>query len=180
GSEAAWKLEGHVAEWHQIASELRPEPLIGELVRPTWDCDAIRAKVIALRTELLRQLGQSIPAHAVRERDPDVPDYLGEAVHRVGEAAFEALAENQDELFAQLFPSYFIGVLVIVDRIKPQVTGWQPQIASTALTEPVIDAMDLSGYALIFSELHGNPALWEPTQAAWRRSLQDPGSEARI
>jgi hypothetical protein len=101
-------------------------------------------------------------------------------VHRVGEAAFEALTENEDELFAQLFPPYFIGVLVIVDRIKPQVTSWQPQIASTALTEPVIDAMDLSGYALIFSELHGNPKLWEPCQAAWRRYLQETGGNDRL
>jgi len=137
GIEAAWKLERHVAEWGQIASELRAEPLLVDLMRPTWDWEVIRAKVTALRTELLRQLSQSIPAHAVRHRDPEIPDYLGEAVHRVGEAAFEALTENEDELFAQLFPPYFIGVLVIVDRIKPQVTSWQPQIASTALTEPV-------------------------------------------
>ena len=71
----------------------------------------------------------------------------------------------------QLFPPYFLGVLVIVDRIKPQVMSWQPQMASTAISEPVIDAMDLSGYAFVFSELHGNPKLWETCQTTWRRYL---------
>lgn len=180
GIEATWKLELHVAEWEKIASDLREGPLLVDLIRPTWDWQLIHAKITSLRTELLRQLSESIPAHALRKRDPGIPDYLGEAVHRVGEAAFEALAENEDELFAQLFPPYFIGVLVIVDRIRNQVASWQPQIASTAITEPVIDAMDLSGYALIFSELHRNPRLWEPCETAWRRYLDEADGHDRL
>jgi hypothetical protein len=180
GIEAVWKLERHVAEWEQIASDLRTGPLLVDVMRPTWDWGGIRARVGALRTELLRQLSLSIPAHAVRQRDPDIPDYLGEAVHRVGEAAFEVLVENDDELFAQFFSPYFIGVFVIVDRIKPQVASWQPQIASTALSEPVIDAMELSGYALIFSELHRNPKLWEVCQKVWRGYFQETGGKDRL
>lgn len=180
GLEGVWKLELHLAEWEQIVSDLRTGPLLVDLIRPEEDWDAIRAKVSALRTELLRQLSQSIPVQAVRERDPEIPDYLGEAVHRVGEAAFGALVENDEELFVQLFPPYFLGVLVIVDRIRPQVASWQPQVASTAMSEPVIDAMDLSGYALIFSELHGNPKLWETCETTWRRYLEGSGGTDRM
>lgn len=180
GIEVVWKLERHVAEWEQIASDLRSGPLLVDLMRPEWDWDAIKAKVTALRTQLLRQLSQSIPHQAVRERDPEIPDYLGEAVHRVGEAAFEALGENNDELFAQLFPTYFLGVLVVVDRIKPQVTGWRPQVAVTAIAEPVVDALDMSGYALVFSELHGNPKLWEVCETAWRGYLDGDAGNDRL
>jgi hypothetical protein len=172
GVEVAWKLGRHIEEWEPISAELRAGPLLVDLVRPEWDWPAIRAKVNELRGELLRQLAASIALQVLRERDPDIPDYLGEAVHRVGEASFEALADNNDELFAELFPTYFIGVLVIVTRIQEQVVDWQPSMAANAIAEPVIDAMDLSGYVLIFSELHGNPRPWETCTTAWRRYLE--------
>ncbi|MDQ1581962.1 MAG: hypothetical protein QOF36_16, partial [Microbacteriaceae bacterium] len=180
GIETVWKLERHAVEWEQIATDLRNGPLLVDLMRPTWDWNAIRQKITDLRKELLRQLSRSIPAQALRQRDPEIPDYLGEAVHRVGEAAFEALMDNDDDLFAQLFPTYFIGVLVIVDRIKPQVTSWQPSIAATALSEPVIDAMDLSGYGFIFSEFHGNPKFRETCEKAWRSYLGEPEGADRL
>jgi hypothetical protein len=183
GMEAAWKLERHIEHWQQIATELRAyeaRPLRLDLVRPAWDWDSTSEAVREFRRELLRQLSASIPAHAARQRDPDIPDYLGEAVHRVGEAAFEALAENNDELFAQLFPTYFLGVLAIVSRIQGQVGDWQPSMASSAIAEPVIDAMDISGYALVFSELHGNSRLWETCTRPWGRYLQGDGADQRL
>jgi hypothetical protein len=180
GIECVWKLERHVVEWEQIATDLRSGPLLVDLVRPRWDWGAIRQKITDLRTDLLRQLSQSIPAQAFRQRDPEIPDYLGEAVHRVGEAAFEALMRNDDELFAEVFPTYLMGVLVIVDRIKPQVANWQPSLAATAISEPVADVMDLSGYAIIFSEFHRNPKLLEPCERAWRAYLGEPEGRDRL
>lgn len=180
GIEVTWKLEQHVGDWKQIATDLRTGPLLVDLLRPAWNWDAIQAKITELRRDLLRQLGESIPAHALRQGDPDIPDYLGEAVHRVGEACFEALTDNNHELFSQLFPTYFIGVLVIVDRIRKQVGDWQPRAAMSAMAEPVVDAMDLSGYALIFSELHGNPHLWETCVAPWSRYLDEVEGPTRL
>jgi hypothetical protein len=180
GMEVVWKSERHIEDWEQIAEHLHAGPLLVDLIRPEWDWDAIRDTIKELRLDLLRQLAASIPLHAVRARDPDVPDYLGEAVHRVGEASFEALAANNHELFAQLFPTYFLGVLVIVTRIQQQVGDWQPTAATSAIAEPVVDVMDLSGYALIFSELHGNPHLWKTCVASWRPYMEDATGVDRL
>lgn len=180
GLEVEWKLSRHVFEWEGIATGLREGPLRVDLVRPEWDWGALKQKASQLREELLQQLALSIPAHALRERTEETPDYLGHAVHRVGEAAFEALVDNKPDLFKQLFPTYFLGVLVIVDRIRPQVANWQPSLSITALAEPVMDAMELSGYALIFSELHENEAMWEPVESAWRKYLEGDDGSRRL
>jgi hypothetical protein len=180
GIEAAWKLRLHVAEWEGITSDLRAGPLLVDLVRPNWAWDTTRQNITELRRELLRQLSASIPAHALRDPQSDVPDYLGEAVHRVGEACFETLADDDAELFAQLFPTYFIGVLSVVSRIQGQVADWQTSAATSAIAEPVVDALDLSGYALIYSELHGNPRLWDTCKASWTEYLEDEDGPRRL
>lgn len=180
GVEVVWKIDRHLAQWQEVATELRAQPLQVDLKRPDWDWDALRAKIVDLRAELLRQLAALIPQHIHRERSDDMPDYLGEAVHRVGEAAFTALAENNDALFSQLFPTYFLGVLAIVDRIQEQVTEWHPEQAATAIAEPVIDLMDLSGYALVFAQLHGNQHLWQICEAPWLKYVEGNGGAERL
>ena len=177
GLEVASKLQGHLQDWKEIATALREEPLRVDLVRPTWDWEDLRRKTRELQSALLKQLAASIPAQALNPPSDDVPDYLGQAVHLVGEECFRALADNDDELFAELFPTYFVGITVVVERIRAQVGDWQPLPAVTAIAEPMIDLMAISGYALIFSELHGNSKLRETSESAWRRIHS--GAEAR-
>jgi hypothetical protein len=179
GLEVEWKLSRHVRHWEEIGGELRAGPFQVDLVRPERDWASLRGKIVALRRSLLQQLALSIPAQALGERTEEIPDFLGHAVHHVGEAALEALLDNESELFKELFPTYFIGVLVVVERIRPQVTEWHPSEFLTAIAEPVMDAMELSGYALICSELHGNPSLWQPCTDAWDRYLGDQNDGAR-
>ena len=178
--EVAWKLEQHMAEWEERARALRREPLLLDLNRPTWNWQELRDRVQTFRDDVLRQLAHSIKSHAARERDEDVPDYLGQAVHTVGEACVEALQEGNAELFVALFPTYFDGVLAVVTRIQETTVDWQPRSATTALAEPVEDLLDVSGYAVIFSELHGDPRLRETCEAKWRDYARGQPGLARL
>lgn len=180
GFEAVWKLERHAEEWQQIFQELRQEPLLVDFVRLPWEWDQVHKKIGTLRTALLRQFAASVPAQALRERDAAIPDYLGEAVHRISWGCFDALRENDVELFKELFPTYLVGVLAIVDRIRPQVQEWQPSQAVTAMAEPLADALELSGYALIYSEFHRNPSLWEACEQPWRKLLERDEGTMRL
>jgi hypothetical protein len=180
GFETVWKLERHAAEWQQVFEELRQEPLLVDFVRLPWEWDPVHKKIGSLRSALLRQFAVSVPAQAIRQRDPAVPDYLGEAIHRISWGCFDALRENDADLFKELFPTFLVGVLAIVDRIRPQVQEWQPSLAATAMSEPMTDALELSGHALIYSELHRNPALWEACEQPWRRLLEGDEGTARL
>jgi hypothetical protein len=178
--EVAWKLEAHVYDWEEAVEKIRAFPLNVDLKRPEWDWASIRGAVRTLRTETLLRLARSIPELIAVERDPDIPDYLGHAVHRSGEACFEALVSNDQELFNRLFPGYFYGALIIADRLRPEVENWQPQTAVMVLSEPVLDVLDLSGYALIFSELHKDESFQQTCEDIWKRYLGEDDGEHRI
>jgi hypothetical protein len=174
GLEICWKLERHVREWQAIASAIRPVPTRVDVVRPQWDWDSIEKRVVGLRRDLLHRLTTVVGMQAFDHRDPSLPDYLGGAVHWIGETCMEALLENDDELFGDLFPTYFVGLLLVVNGIQEQITSWQPSIAVTAMAEPIIDLMVLSGFAYIFSEFHGNPKLWDVCRSRWEAYLGEP------
>jgi hypothetical protein len=176
GLEATWKLGSHICELDAITAQLGSSSVLSDLPRPEWDWDSRARRIEMLRREVLKRLAKSIPELMYDERSSraELPDYLGQAVHRSGEACFEALVEGDAELFNDLFRLYFLGVFAIVDRLRPQVAAWtDPGTAVTWMTEPIIDLIDLSGYALIFSEYHERPDLWGECRELWTQYLSD-------
>jgi hypothetical protein len=104
----------------------------------------------------------------------DLPDYFGEALHQTGEACFEALENRRYEVFNQLFRFYFVGALQMMQRLQQQLQGQQPMAAIPWLKGPITDLLDLSGYALAFAELDGDPAPWRTVRETWDIHLATP------
>ena len=180
GLETCWKLEGHLQHWQAIVSAIRPEPTRVDVVRPRWEWEALERGVAELRRDLLHRLTTVVSMHGLEAHDSSLPDYMGGAIHWMGETCMEALIENDDELFADLFPTYFVGLLLVVNGIQGQILNWHPSIAVTAVAEPVMDLLELSGFAYVFSEMHGNPHLWNACRSPWEAYLSDTAGANRL
>lgn len=181
GLEQAWKLSRHLAELEKITAGIPPEPPLIDVTRPSWDWSALADRVETFRREILRRMAGSIPALMTLERTSDIPDYLGQAVHRSGEACFEALARDDAQLFDELFRPYFVGIFVIIDRLRSQVANWSSErSAVTWMTEPLMDLLDISGYAMVFAEYHQQSALWDNCRALWENYLEGDDGKARL
>ena len=173
GLEVVWKLERHVYRWRDTADAIRAEGERVDFKRVEWEWDNYHDAIRKLRIAVLERLARLIPPLALQDRRDDIPDFFGFAVHRTGEACYEALAKNDADLFAKLFPSYFVGTLVASERVKEQVTNLFPEQALTWMIEPIVDCLDLSGYAYLYSELHDNAELWKTCKGPWERYLED-------
>ena len=121
--------------------------------------------------ELLILLSQCIPNYPKKKYSEDFPDYFGLAVHTSGEALYSAMECNNHILFLKLFPNYFFGILDIHDRLLSRNPIWSPRDQVTVLSEPLLDLIDLSGYAIIYSEYHQNPAIWKACKDLWDHFL---------
>lgn len=181
GLELAWKLGQHREKIETALTQLGADMVLGDLARPTWDGEVVDKRIERFRREVLKRMAKSIFDLAPKEMERDIPDYLGQAVHRSGEACFEALAQNDPELFRQLFGPYFFGVFAVIERLRPQVADWSDiGTALTWMTEPLIDLIDLSGYALIFSEYHANQTLWDECRDIWNAYLDGEDGKTRL
>jgi len=72
----------------------------------------------------------------------------------------------------RIFPVYFVASLSLFDALRPSVLPEAPHLAESELhlaSAPVIDLLDLSGYARLFSEYHQDAQLWQPIGSLWEK-----------
>lgn len=175
GLELAGRLGVLLDEAEQLAVAIEARAKLGDdLPRPRWEWADWREATETLQVEMIERLASTIPHLALRDPREDIPDYLGEAVHRAGEACFDALAADRAAVFERLYRPYFFGALSVSDRLRQQLADQHPVAAVPWLAEPIVDLLSISGYALIFAELHGNPALWQPVRGIWDGFLGRP------
>jgi hypothetical protein len=180
GLESAWKLERHLPHWRAALEALHARGERVDFHRPEWDWDAWSDQVEAMGVQIQLAITRSIPGLSELERSDEIPDYLGQAVHLSAEACIDALRVGDIERFRPLFAAYFYGALLVTERVREAVQGQRPEQAVTWMTQPVLDAVDLSGYALIYSELHQNPALWDVCRDIWDAYLRGADGAERL
>jgi hypothetical protein len=179
GLELAGRLGVLLDSSEQLAAEIETRARLGDdLPRPRWEWTQWREATEALQVDMIERLASTIPQLALRDPREDIPDYLGEAVHRAGEACFDALAANRTVVFQRLYRPYFFGALTVSDRLRQQLADRHPVAAVPWLAEPIVDLLSISGYALVFAELHANPALWNGVRALWDEFLGRPEGAA--
>jgi hypothetical protein len=168
GLELAGRFGVLLDEAEQLAAAIEAKAKLGDdLPRPRWQWSDWRAETETLQVGMIERLAAMIPYLALRDPRDDIPDYLGEAVHRAGEACFDALGANRATVFDRLYRPYFFGALSVSDRLRQQLADRHPVAAVPWLTEPIVDLLSISGYALVYAELHGNPALWDTVRRIW-------------
>jgi len=95
-----------------------------------------------------------------------LPDYFGQALNGSTQACFDSIAFGRDDQFERMFPVLFIAALMAVERAKKELTGYSQEASILVSTEPVENLMELSGYAMIYSEI-GTNKLWATTKGVW-------------
>lgn len=147
-------------------------------ISPDWD--TYRLAAAHSIKGLYYETARSIPRLLDLAFAENSPDYFGRAVHASGVELFDALEENDDDRFSRLFPLYFAGVLQQYEILRKSTAGWNARSAILTSCQPILDVCDLSGYALIFSDLHSNQRLWATCRGIWDRYFDGEGAETRL
>ena len=112
------------------------------------------------------QLATVAPALATTSHDPSKPDLFGQAYRRLFDAAFHAIIEGRTVVATTLFP-------IVIDvaekarlRLTSDLSDERSREQAIFGTEPFVDMMESSGYALLMAHVEppGTQAL---VRAAW-------------
>jgi hypothetical protein len=170
-----WRLRQH---WTNLNTDKKIEGLLW----PKLDLEKLEEG----RTKRLKRVRQLIAEHATAlvqvTRPDEYPDFPGEFLHAVGEALLEAMCENDSETVNSLFPDFFCCSLLQFDRLRANVdvSDWRAETAFKIAVAPVLDLMDLSGYAILFAELHENPLLSDPVIKIWSGYLDSQKQASKV
>lgn len=175
-----WKKIAHHMDiltpiWNDLNSNRRVE----DLPWASLNIDELKEKYLQRDKELLELISEESVLLSSTSRLEAYPDFAGQFLHTVGEALFFAMCENKCDMVETLFKRYFGGCLLQFGRLRPEEVGtdWHTQNNLKIAAAPLLDLMDISGYAYLLSDLHETPSLNEPIVIAWDTYLSIEGEE---
>ena len=115
-------------------------------------------------------------------RPEGYPDYAGQFLHTSGEVVLDALLANNVELVKSIFEPYLHGCFLKFDSLRPKAASidWRVQQDFKIAAAALLDVMDVSGYAKLLSEFHGDEALWSEVTAAWNKYLTETREQSPL
>ena len=169
------KLDVNLTKLRERWAGLNSSRRIEGLPWPTLDLNELDRIRNERRNDVLRLMSVESTILSLTPRPESYPDFAGQFLHTVGEALVSAMYENDGRSVEALFKTFFHGTLLQYERLRPKgdVADWPAQIELKVAVAPLLDLMDLSGYAFLYSEYHDNPALSEPVISSWNEYLDE-------
>jgi hypothetical protein len=176
------KIDYHLWHLRQHWANLNANKKIEGLPWPKLDFEKLEKG----QTERQKQIHQLMAKHATTlmevSRSDEYPDFAGQFIHAIGEALLKAMCENDSGVVNSLFPDLFICSLLQFDRLRANVdvSDWRAETSLKMAVAPVLDLMDLSGYAILLAELHDNPPISDPVITVWSAYFDSQKAASKI
>lgn len=117
-----------------------------------WENHGKRLDIV--KKELVVLLAQNLIEIAQIPYLEHLPDYFGQSYIFIMEECFESLINNDLQLFKKIFPFFFMSSISAPTKLSDSGLEYTENDISIIRTEPLINVLELSSYAVIFSELY--------------------------
>jgi hypothetical protein len=142
-----------------------------------WDSAADRISTLEDRIEIAASTLLS-PLSGYKKVDA-FPDFFGQAFSTSTRACFNAIAFDREDQIQKIFPALFQASLAAFVRLSQELKDYPAETNVIFSTEPIENLTELSGYAIIYSEL-GPKNPWSVMKTVWDNYLanraEGPGS----
>lgn len=170
GLQHVQKIRANMPELKAKVEQALNTVVMKDLPWPEWKWDDYEKRLAKAEKELTILLAKCISDLPPSPPDERLPDFLGEATHKVGEACFDAAQANDLDTFKKTFIPYINGCIASANR-QQMVSGITQEQFLLRRSVPIMDALHLSGYIYLYAELHENPKLWQVCKLTWDHLL---------
>ena len=176
------KMSDQIRVWPEKWTDLSDDRRVDGLPWSQFDIDGLRTDSESRQEELLKLMSRQNLLLSLLSRPQGFPDYAGQFLHTSGEVAFEVLLNNKVKLLESVFEPYLFGCLLRFDKLRPKSISmdWQVQQEFKIAAAALLDVMDISGYARLLADYHGNEALWEKVAMAWNNYLAQKTDQSPV
>jgi hypothetical protein len=176
------KSRFHQPRLREYYVDLGSNKRIEKLPWPTLDFDELNKRLNQRAREVVQSMTARSSTLNLVKRPDSHPDFAGQFLHAAGEALFKAMVDHDVEAINVLFPDFFRSSLLQFNRIRLRASelDWRSDVAVKVAVAPVLDLMDLTGYAILFSELYTDPAISTTIMKEWSDYLDHDKSGSRI
>lgn len=170
GIESCQKFAVHLGEFAACLERIAELRRAKDIPWVETDWEEAGRRVAEVRTQLLLLTARvSVEVSSV-ETGGEIPDYFGATYAFLAEECFDDVLHDRAEKFQRLFPAFFSASLSANERLNRELAGYDQQTQILFSTETLEDLLEISGYALLKSEL-GQEACWAAVKDLWDRYL---------
>ena len=176
------KLDHNANALDHLWNDLNSNRRIEKLPWPSLDIDNLVEKKKQREKELLKLMSTENILLSLISRPESYPDFAGQFLHTIGEALLTAMCENDCDMVEALFKGYCYGNQLKYERLRPQenIPQWQLERNLKIAVAPLLDLMDISGYAYLLSDYHDTPRLKETVAEVWDEYLDQDSAQSRL
>ncbi|MDR4496425.1 MAG: hypothetical protein MRK02_00615 [Candidatus Scalindua sp.] len=167
GLEMCNKIVFHLPKLKVLVDNLNKMQINKELPWPKWDWNQIENRINKSYDRLIENLAKCIPILSVVEHEENLPDIFGMVYNTVCQDCYKSMILKNPEKFKKIFPLLFFGSLKAHETLRKKLKDWQPETSLNISFEPLLDIMEISGYAKIYSELFNIQAIWDICETTW-------------
>jgi len=181
GLEMCNKIRVHSPSIKKLIEEFEKMVINKDLPWPAWDWNEIEDKVDNSHDKFVENLAKCIPSLSLIEHREKFPDFFGQTYNIVCQDCYESMILTKINKFKNLFPLLFFGSFKAYERLTKTIKDLQLVPRLIISSDPLIDIMELSGYAKIYSELFDIPEIWNVCEETWNKYFDSPdNSENRV
>ena len=176
------RLDHHTKALNHLWNDLNSDRKIEKLPWPSLDIDKLVKKRKQREKELLKLMSTENILLSLISRPESHPDFAGQFLHTVGEALLTAMCGNDCDMVDALFKSYFYGSSLQFERLKPKEVKLdrQSQNDLKIAVAPLLDLMEISGYAYLLSDYHDTLCLKETIVKVWDEYLDQNSTQLQL
>jgi hypothetical protein len=152
--EACHKAKGRVEGLEARYAELKRFHVTKIQWYPSGADNALLA-IEAARVKIVRLLAEIVPELCVVPSGGELPDLLGQVRAWLAEELVAMMVRKQEEGFPELFLAYFNASLSVQRHFITLAQQPEKQDYLRVAMDAILDVMDMSGLAFLFSELDG-------------------------
>jgi len=168
GLETCSKMRAHFHHLEQAVDSIIKEGVVlKDTTYSKIDWVGIESKISESYDSLIEIQAKCLPALALIKRPKNWPDIFGQAYNTICQEAYKYLIENDPSKFSTLFPSLFFGSMAASENLRTELGDYEIDIIVSIMSEPLLDLLNLSGYAKIYSELYNTKKLWQDCSVVW-------------
>lgn len=168
GLETCNKMRAHLPYLKSLIEDLEKMVVVSKDL--TWskiDWDNIKDKINEKHDKLTEIQAKCLPTLSLIKKTERQPDIFGQTYNTICHETYYALASKNREKFKILFPLLFFGSLMAHENLKTVLKDYQIETVVSISSEPLLDIMQLSGYAKIYSELYDIKEMWDMCGSLW-------------
>lgn len=170
GLEACNKFSFHFEAAKACYESLSSLRKLQDIPWPEIDWEGYDKQIAKVRERLALAFSESLPGLANLPRSHQLPDYFGHAYTVAAEECYYAMANGNEALFSNIYPAFFRACLTAHERVRTSSDIFDLSVKMGMSAQFLIELFELSGCAIIFSELDDKP-FWSVARKLWDEYL---------